>query len=166
MPVERRILGPMCCLPFDGIGASAWLGILLLLRVGPAPESVSCRRRIPSSMPLTLTSVNRLSSPSSSEMAQMPSLPPKPKVVQFDPEWYARFDVMTIQSPTSRYSLRSVLKEFSEPLRTKDPRTDSFAVYRKESEEFDRGYAKKYDEDLNTSLIFVRSPTSVLRAGY
>jgi len=28
-------------------------------------------------------------------------------------------------------------------------------MYRKEADEFDRDYAKKYDEDLNTSLIFV-----------
>ena len=53
------------------------------------------------------------------------------------------------------YSLRSALKEFFDPLRTNDSRTDFFAVYRRESGEFDRDYAKKYDEDLNTSLIFV-----------
>ena len=52
-------------------------------------------------------------------------------------------------------SLHSALKEFFEPLRSNDPRTDFFAVYRKEADEFDRDYAKKYDEDLNTSLIFV-----------
>ncbi|KAF9645205.1 hypothetical protein BDM02DRAFT_3189892, partial [Thelephora ganbajun] len=50
--------------------------------------------------------------------------------------------------------IHSVLKEFSQPLRTNDARADFFAVYRKESEEFDRDYAKKYDEDFNTSLIF------------
>ena len=55
----------------------------------------------------------------------------------------------------SRSSLRSAIKEFVEPLRTEDSRTDFFAVYRRESGEFDRDYAKKYDEDLNTSLIFV-----------
>jgi len=55
----------------------------------------------------------------------------------------------------SRSSIRSAIKEFVEPLRTEDSRTDFFAVYRRESEEFDRDYAKKYDEDLNTSLIFV-----------
>lgn len=56
---------------------------------------------------------------------------------------------------TSRRSLQSALKEFFEPLRTNDPRADFFGVYRKESEEFDRDYAEKYDGDLNTSLIFV-----------
>ena len=52
-------------------------------------------------------------------------------------------------------SLHSAFKEFFEPLRTGDPRADFFAVYRKEAAEFDRDYAKKYDEDLNTTLIFV-----------
>jgi hypothetical protein len=62
----------------------------------------------------------------------------------------------------TRPSLHSALKEFFEPLRTNDPRTDFFAIYRKESGEFDRDYAKKYDEDLNTSLIFVSRPISIL----
>ena len=63
---------------------------------------------------------------------------------------------------TSHSSLHSALKEFFEPLRTSDPRADFFTIYRKESDEFDREYAKKYDEDLNTSLIFVSfSPPSV-----
>ncbi|KAF9643512.1 hypothetical protein BDM02DRAFT_1442062 [Thelephora ganbajun] len=50
--------------------------------------------------------------------------------------------------------LHSALKEFFDPLRTNDPRTDFYAVYRRESADFDRDYAGKYDEDLNTSLIF------------
>ena len=60
----------------------------------------------------------------------------------------------------SKSSLHSALKEFFDPLRTDDSRTDFFAVYRWESGEFDRDYAKKYDEDLNTSLIFVSRPVS------
>ena len=56
---------------------------------------------------------------------------------------------------TLRHSLHSALKEFFDPLRTNDSRADFFAVYHKESGEFDRDYAKKYDENLSTSLIFV-----------
>ena len=52
-------------------------------------------------------------------------------------------------------SLHSALKEYLEPLRTNDSRTDFFAVYRKEAAEFDKDYVQKYDEDLNTTLIFV-----------
>ncbi|KAF9642358.1 hypothetical protein BDM02DRAFT_3273496, partial [Thelephora ganbajun] len=61
----------------------------------------------------------------------------EPAVVQIDPK-----------------CLHSTLKEFFDPLRTNDPRADFFAVYRRESGDFDRDYAGKYDEDLNTSLIF------------
>ena len=43
-------------------------------------------------------------------------------------------------------------------MKTNDSRADFFAVYRKEAAEFDRDYAKKYDEDLNTTLIFVSDP--------
>lgn len=52
-------------------------------------------------------------------------------------------------------SLHSVWrKEFFETLSTNNPRADFFVVYHKESDVFDREYARKYD-DLNTSLIFV-----------
>ena len=35
-------------------------------------------------------------------------------------------------------------------------------MYRKESAEYDTDYIKKYDEDLNTTLIFVRYPAPYL----
>ena len=63
-------------------------------------------------------------------------------------------------------SLHSALKEFFDPLRTNNSRADFFSVYRRESDEFDREYTKKYDEDLNTTLIFVSYPISFLRAGH
>ena len=56
---------------------------------------------------------------------------------------------------TSHHSLHSILREFFDPLRTNDSRADFYAVYRREAGEFDQEYARKYDEDLNTSLIFV-----------
>ncbi|KAF9781595.1 hypothetical protein BJ322DRAFT_1127743, partial [Thelephora terrestris] len=63
--------------------------------------------------------------------------PQQPALLQIDPK-----------------CLHSALKEFFDPLRTGDSRADFFAVYRRESEEFDKDYAGKYDDDLNTSLIF------------
>ena len=60
------------------------------------------------------------------------------------------------------YSLHSALKEFFDPRRTNDSRTDFCAVYRRESSEFDRDNAKKYDEDLNTSLIFVSDSVLIM----
>ena len=41
------------------------------------------------------------------------------------------------------------------PSTQKDHRTQFFEDYRKEAEECDREFIKKYDEDLNTTLIFV-----------
>ena len=37
-----------------------------------------------------------------------------------------------------------------------DLRTQFYTHYRKEAEEYDNDFMKKYDEDLNTTLIFVR----------
>ena len=65
---------------------------------------------------------------------------------------------------TVKPSLHSALKEFFEPLRTNDSQTDFFAMYRREAGEFDRDYANKYDEDLNTSLIFVSHIILIPRA--
>jgi len=36
-----------------------------------------------------------------------------------------------------------------------DLRARFYKLYRKEAEEYDKGFMKKYDEDLNTTLIFV-----------
>jgi len=35
-------------------------------------------------------------------------------------------------------------------------------MYKREASEYDTDYVKKYDEDLNTTLIFVRLSSSVL----
>jgi len=39
-----------------------------------------------------------------------------------------------------------------------DPCTRFYKIYRKEAEEYDKEFMKKYDEDLNTTLIFVSLP--------
>ena len=36
-----------------------------------------------------------------------------------------------------------------------DHRAKFYECYRKEAEEYDKEFMKKYDEDLNTTLIFV-----------
>ena len=42
------------------------------------------------------------------------------------------------------------------PLKSGEARTDFYTVYKRESIEYDTNYVKKYDEDLNTTLVFVR----------
>ena len=97
--------------------------------------------------------------PSAIANARARSCPTRLKVVR-PPQLIT---VATVALMTPRCSLHSALKEFFEPLRTNDPRTDFFAAYRRESDEFDRDYAGKYDGDLNTSLIFVGAMPPVFR---
>lgn len=81
-----------------------------------------------------------------------------------DSKWCAQSIITVTARSLLTYrptGLRSILKEFFDPLRTNDSLTDLFAVYRRESGEFDRDYAKKYDEDLTTSLIFVSRLTNL-----
>ena len=55
-------------------------------------------------------------------------------------------------------SIQEALRAFLQPIKSDDPRIDFYTVYKKEATEYDTEYVKKYDEDLNTTLIFVRHP--------
>ena len=59
-------------------------------------------------------------------------------------------------------SLQDALRTFFQPIKTDDPRVDFYTMYKREATEYDTDYVKKYDEDLNTTLIFVRYPASYL----
>ena len=48
------------------------------------------------------------------------------------------------------------------PIKNDDPLLDFYTTYNNEATEYDERYVKKYDEDLNTTLIFVRHRSSVL----
>jgi len=52
-------------------------------------------------------------------------------------------------------SFQDALRTFFQPVKTDDPRLDFYTMYKKEATEYDTDYVKKYDEDLNTTLIFV-----------
>lgn len=60
-------------------------------------------------------------------------------------------------SPAGR-SIQDALKDFIPPIKTGDARVDFYAMYKRESAEHDAEVIKKYDEDLNTTLIFVCYP--------
>ena len=64
--------------------------------------------------------------------------------------------------PPTEPSIQDVLKHFIPPIKTGDDRVDFYKMYKKESAEYDTEFVKKYDEDLNTTLIFVRCPPSYL----
>ena len=58
--------------------------------------------------------------------------------------------------PLTGPSFQDALKHFFQPTNTGDARVDFYTMYKRESAEYDTDYVKKYDEDLNTTLIFVR----------
>ena len=58
--------------------------------------------------------------------------------------------------PLTGRSLQDALRTFFQPIKTDDPRVDFYTMYKREAAEYDTDYVKKYDEDLNTTLIFVR----------
>ena len=64
--------------------------------------------------------------------------------------------------PLTGCSLQDALRTFFQPIKTEDPRTDFYTMYKRESAEYDTDYVKKYDEDLNTTLIFVCYSSSYL----
>jgi len=60
----------------------------------------------------------------------------------------------------TRRSLQDALRTFFQPIKTDDPRLDFYTMYKREATEYDTDYVKKYDDDLNTTLIFVRCVSS------
>jgi len=46
---------------------------------------------------------------------------------------------------------------YLQPIKNDDPRLDFFTMYKREAMEYDTDYMQKHNEDLNTTLIFVRS---------
>jgi len=58
---------------------------------------------------------------------------------------------------TQTFSIQDALRDFFPPIKTKDARADFYAAYQRESSQYDHDYVKKYDEDLNTTLVFVSS---------
>jgi len=61
-----------------------------------------------------------------------------------------------------RISIQDALRLFFQPTKTGDLRTDFYSAYQKEAAEYDAHFVKQYDEDLNTTLIFVSSPPSTV----
>jgi hypothetical protein len=45
---------------------------------------------------------------------------------------------------------------YFQPIKTNDPQLDFYTMYKRETTEYDIEYMQKYNEDLNTTLIFVR----------
>ena len=54
-------------------------------------------------------------------------------------------------------SIRDALQMYFQPIRNDDPVVNFYTMYKRETMEYDQEYMKKYNEDLNTTLIFVSS---------
>ena len=46
---------------------------------------------------------------------------------------------------------------FLQPIKNDDPQVDFYTMYKRETVEYDTEYIQKYNADLDTTLIFVRS---------
>jgi len=51
---------------------------------------------------------------------------------------------------------------YLQPIKNDDPRLDFFTMYKRETMEYDADYMKNHNEDLNTTLIFVRFCTPLI----
>ena len=52
-------------------------------------------------------------------------------------------------------SIQEALRMYFQPIKNDDPHLDFYTMYKREATEYDTEYMKKYNEDLNTTLIFV-----------
>ena len=57
---------------------------------------------------------------------------------------------------TPVHSIQEALRMYLQPIKNDDPQLDFYTMYKRETMEYDTEYMQKYNEDLNTTLIFVR----------
>ena len=129
--------------------SSSW-NIWVLVEHAYASPLLAAPTSNPSSVPPTSKHTRQLMKAAENSDNESPPL-------QIDPKWYAPSHFLArIVVPLTRRSLQDILRTFFQPIKTEDPRVDFYTMYKRESAEYDMDYVKKYDEDLNTTLIFVR----------
>jgi hypothetical protein len=67
-----------------------------------------------------------------------------------DADSVARADELTPDS------IQEALRMYLQLIKSNGPKLDFYTMYKRETMEFDTEYMQKYNEDLNTTLIFVR----------
>ena len=70
-------------------------------------------------------------------------------------------DVEPTDKLTLAHSIQEALRMYLQPIKNDDPKLDFYTMYKRETMEYDTEYMQKYNEDLNTTLIFVRFTRSV-----
>jgi len=79
------------------------------------------------------------------------------KPVNVNPQWCV-FDTGII-ARTNRLtpdSIQEAVRMYFQPVKSDDPQLDFYTMYNRETTEYDPKYMQKYNEDLNTTSIFVR----------
>jgi len=71
-----------------------------------------------------------------------------------------RFGDIQLNATTNKltpvHSIQEALRMYLQPIKNDDPQLDFYTMYKRETTEYDTEYMQKYNEDLNTTLIFVR----------
>jgi len=71
-----------------------------------------------------------------------------------------RFGNAGLNAPTNKltpaHSIQEALRMYLQPIKNDDPELDFYTMYKQETMEYDTEYMQKYNEDLNSTLIFVR----------
>ena len=66
-----------------------------------------------------------------------------------------RRTVSSANKLTPAHSIQEALRTYFQPIKNDDPQLDFYTMYKRETMEYDTEYMQKYNEDLNTTLIFV-----------
>jgi len=64
--------------------------------------------------------------------------------------------IVSANKLTPAHSIQEALRMYLQPIKNDDPQLDFYTMYKRETMEYDTEYMQKYNEDLNTTLIFVR----------
>ena len=72
------------------------------------------------------------------------------------------------RKPRTSHSIQESLRIYLQPVENGDPQLDLCTINKRETVEYDAGCMQKYNEDANTTLIFVRSsfPSIFMHADY
>ena len=67
------------------------------------------------------------------------------------------FDILPHSNdvPFTIHSIQDALRTYFQPIKNDNTRLDFYTMYKREATKYNTYYVKKYDEDLNTTLIFV-----------
>jgi hypothetical protein len=86
-----------------------------------------------------------------------------PSQIKTDGEWYVRYidDAFLRSLIAEGGSTKDTPRAYFRPIKTEDSRLDFYTMYKREANEYDTDYVKKYHEDLSITLVFVRPSLSL-----